>query len=55
MCKKCKRLVKGDKCPVCKTSSLSESWKGRIIIVDANKSEIAKKMGFTDTGMFAIR
>ena len=55
MCKKCKRLIRGDKCPVCKTSTLTDNWKGKVIIIDANKSEIAKKMGFTEAGEYAIR
>lgn len=54
-CKKCKRLVRGDKCPVCKTGQLSESWKGKIIVIDSNKSEVAEKMKITEAGEYAIR
>jgi DNA-directed RNA polymerase subunit E" len=55
MCKKCKRLVIGDKCPICQSDKLNESWKGRIIVVDASKSEIAKIMKFDTAGEFALR
>lgn len=54
-CKKCKRLLSGDKCPVCKTSKLTKDWKGRIFIVDPEKSELAKKIGIKEAGEYAIR
>jgi len=55
MCKTCKRLVLGDKCPACQTESLTETWKGRVIIIDAKSSEIAKKMKLGTEGEFALR
>ena len=55
MCKKCKRLVIGDKCPICQTDKLNETWKGRVIIIDANQSEIAKKMKLDTAGEYALR
>ncbi len=54
-CKKCKRLLTGSKCPVCKTSKLSENWKGKVIIIDPEKSIIAKNLNIKDSGEFAIR
>ncbi len=55
MCKKCKRLVRGDKCPVCQTESLVETWKGRVIVIDPIKSDIAKKMKVDAAGEYALR
>ena len=55
MCKKCKRLVVGDKCPICQTDKLNESWKGRVIVIDASKSEIEKIMKLDTAGEFALR
>ncbi|MBI2041234.1 MAG: DNA-directed RNA polymerase subunit E'' [DPANN group archaeon] len=54
-CKICKKLVSGDKCPLHPDAKLSESWKGRIIVLDPEKSELAKKMKITDKGEYAIR
>ncbi len=54
-CKSCKIFVKGNECPLCKSTDLTTSWKGRIIITDANKSEIAKKLGINVKGEYAIR
>lgn len=55
VCKKCKRFVDGAQCPACHSTTFSESWKGRIYIVDPNKSEIAKKIGITAKGEYAIK
>jgi len=55
MCKICKRLVLKDKCPVCQKDKLSETWKGRVIVIDASKSEIAKKMKLDSAGEYALR
>jgi DNA-directed RNA polymerase subunit E" len=53
-CKTCRRLVKSNFCPLCKTSELTKSWKGILIIVDVN-SEIAKEAGITAPGKYAVR
>lgn len=53
-CKDCRRLVKGDVCPACKTSDLTTGWKGLAIIIDPN-SEIAEKMDINSTGRYAIK
>ena len=54
-CKKCKIFVKGSQCPKCKSSDLTTSWKGRIIVFDMEKSEIAKKLGVKENGEYAIK
>ena len=54
-CKKCKLLYEGSQCPNCKSESAAQSWKGRVIILDANKSEIAKKIGVTSKGEYGIK
>ena len=55
VCKKCKYFVDGDECPVCKSNQFSTNWQGRIFIVDANKSQIAQKVGITVAGEYAIK
>ncbi len=54
-CKSCKIFVKGSQCPLCKSSDLTTSWKGRIIIMDSEKSEIAKKLNLKVKGEYAIK
>jgi len=54
-CKQCKVFVPGDVCPICKKDGFTESWQGRIHFVDAEKSFIAKQMGVTEDGEYAIK
>ena len=54
-CKRCKMFIEGDECPNCKTSQFVTNWKGRITIVDAKNSDIAKKIGVDKDGEYAIK
>lgn len=55
-CRQCKVFVeKGDECPNCHTSDLTTNWKGRVIIMDAEQSEIGKKIGIKKAGEYAIK
>lgn len=54
-CKICKRLISGNECPNCKTKSFANSWQGRLAVIDADKSEIANKIGIKTNGEFAIK
>ena len=54
-CKVCKKLVTGDKCQIHPDAKLTETWKGKIIVLDQQNSELAKKMKITDKGEYAIR
>lgn len=55
VCKKCKLFVEGNQCPICKNNQFSTNWQGRINILDANKSMIAKQIGNTVKGEYAIK
>ena len=48
-------FIKGNECPTCKTSDLTTSWKGRVIVFNVENSEIAKKMGVKEKGEYAIK
>ena len=48
-------LVEGNECPVCKTNQFSTDWKGRLYVIDANKSLIAEKIGIKVKGEYAIK
>ncbi len=54
-CKTCKIFAKSNECPLCHSKDLTTSWKGRVIVLDINKSEIAKKMGIKVQGEYAIK
>lgn len=55
VCKECKLFITGNKCPVCNTNKFTDSWKGKIVILDSEKSEIAKKLGLKVKGEYAIK
>jgi len=53
-CRKCKRVVEGNTCVVCQSSDLTSSFQGSVVIFDVD-SEIAKRLGITAPGTYAIR
>ncbi len=55
LCRSCRLFVQGDECPICHKNQFTDSWQGRIYILDSNKSEIAKKIGITVKGEYAIK
>jgi len=55
VCRECKMFVEKDKCPNDKSDKFTDNWKGRIVIIDANKSEIAKKVSIKNKGEYAIK
>lgn len=54
-CKNCKTIYEGEKCPECNTKESTTEFKGKIIITDPEKSEIAQKLGFKKPGTYAIK
>jgi len=55
VCKKCKVFVKGEECPICKGKVFSTNWKGRINVIDANKSMIADKISIKQKGEYTLK
>ena len=55
VCKNCKVFVDGDKCPMCQGNQFVENWKGRIIVLNAEQSEIAKKLDISKKGIYALK
>ena len=55
-CKKCKTIYEGKgNCPKCDSKDFVEGFKGRIVLINPEKSEVAKKLNREDKGEFAIR
>ena len=56
VCRNCKAFFEeGTSCPVCKKNSFTNSWQGRIQILNKEKSVIAQKMGVEKDGEYAIK
>jgi len=55
-CKICNKIYEGgDKCPDCGAKESIENFKGRVYVVNPEKSEIAKKLKISKKGNFAIK
>ena len=54
-CKKCKLFVEGKQCPICNGDQFVTNWRGRLHILDAGRSAIAKKIGIEMKGEYAIK
>lgn len=54
-CRQCHTITTGTLCPKCKTATLSDDFSGLIIIIDPDKSEMAKVMGIKEKGRYALR
>ncbi|RMF05040.1 DNA-directed RNA polymerase subunit E'' [Candidatus Woesearchaeota archaeon] len=55
VCKSCKIFVEGAACPICKGNQFTTNWKGRLFILDPNKSMIAQKINAKHAGEYAIK
>lgn len=55
-CKVCKRIYEGgDKCPKCDSKESIEGFKGRVVILNPENSEVAKKLNINEKGNYAIK
>ena len=54
-CKNCKRIYEGDVCPVCDHKDTSDTFKGKVEIVKAEKSELAKELKIDKKGVYAVK
>jgi DNA-directed RNA polymerase subunit E" len=54
-CRECHRIVTGSVCPVCSSSSMSSDWSGYVVVIDASRSNIAKKLNIDLPGKYALK
>ena len=54
-CSQCMMLSSGKICPNCHSTNLTANWSGMVIILDAEKSEVAKTLKIDQPGRYAIR
>ncbi|MFH1785282.1 MAG: transcription elongation factor subunit Spt4 [Candidatus Micrarchaeota archaeon] len=55
-CKQCRYIVhtKDKTCPKCQ-GELSEKYSGMIVVIDAERSEVAKVIGINVVGSYAVK
>lgn len=54
-CRKCRSLASGKNCPICNSADLSSEWSGLIIINNSEKSQIARSLGVSKVGRYALK
>jgi DNA-directed RNA polymerase subunit E" len=54
-CKICRTVYEGTVCPSCGSKEYSENFKGKIEVLNPEKSEIAQKLNLKEKGTFAIK
>jgi|TARA_Y100000310_G_scaffold127024_1_gene126037 RNA polymerase subunit RPABC4/transcription elongation factor Spt4 len=54
-CRVCNKIYEGDKCVSCGSKESTESFKGRVVVLNPETSEIAKKLSIKEKGNFAIK
>ncbi len=54
-CKHCKTIYEGTSCPNCQSTESTDSFKGKVTVIDPENSEVAKNAGIKGKGVFALR
>jgi DNA-directed RNA polymerase subunit E" len=56
-CIRCKALLPPDtqKCPICGSTEFTNEWSGMIIVIDPEKSDVAKLLGIKTPGRYALK
>jgi len=44
-----------EECPNCGSREFSEEWEGMVIILDVERSQVAKRLGIEKPGRYAIK
>ena len=54
-CRNCRLIIsQGDTCPLCGQNKLTPKWTGYVVVLNVEKSEIAKKLGLKINGSYAL-
>ncbi len=56
-CRRCRALVNRDTeiCPICGSREFSDEWEGVVIIIDPERSELAKVLNIDKPGRYALK
>ncbi len=55
VCRKCRIFVEKSDCPICKGQDFTESWKGKLVVINPEKSQVAKQLEITVKGDYALK
>ncbi len=47
-------ISQGSVCPLCGASNLTSKWSGHVVVLNVERSEIARKLGIKVNGTYAL-
>jgi RNA polymerase subunit RPABC4/transcription elongation factor Spt4 len=53
VCRNCRQFTTAKVCPACKSTNLSTSWKGLVVVINT-ESELAKVLKIDSPGRYAL-
>jgi DNA-directed RNA polymerase subunit E" len=54
-CRNCKNISNENPCPLCKSTDRSDDFSGLLVILNPEKSILAKKLDVTTAGNYALK
>ena len=54
-CRQCNRIFTEPQCPNCKSTNISTSYSGIVVIIRPDISHVAKKLGIENPGRYALK
>ncbi len=54
-CRNCHVITTKSHCPICKSTNLTDSFSGLVLIFDPETSMIAKKLNIQEPGEYALQ
>lgn len=54
-CRKCKAIYEGNTCPQCGSQESADNFKGKVVILNPEQSEIANNLKIKKKGSFAVK
>jgi len=55
VCKHCRAIYEGSTCTQCGSQDSAENFKGKMVILNPEKSEIAKNVKISKKGAYAVK
>ena len=54
-CMKCRTLTTEKVCPNCDSTELSSEWSGLVIVINPERSQVAKTLTISKPGRYALK
>jgi DNA-directed RNA polymerase subunit E" len=55
VCRECHRVVDGEACVVCGSTTLTNDWAGYLVVIEPEHSEMARRLNIKLPGRYALK